>query len=336
MVAVVQLAIRFAALWVLTGAIIKIGWGTPADLPGVIRGLASSERGQDILFMSVVAVETLIGVTALIAPRLGWPAIVSALTVFCGVLVKQIADGETSCGCFGSAVVVPPWLMLGIDGALLAILLSLMPWTRLRAQPSRLWSIPTGIMAAVLGVGLLRLLTGPVALPKPLASDAPQVVTREFGTTDVTTPPTTRPAPTPHSDETATTAPANSWRLPRVFPRYVTLAPGDWINQSIHQTTLATWADTSTFPDEASLIFYYETCDHCATYLREVAARREHRDYVLVQLPTRPDSTSPAVVDITPDGLHVQLPPGTRYVIETPWEVVLKDGVVVDAIQGAP
>jgi len=78
--------------------------------------------------------------------------------VFCAILVPMALSGETSCGCFGSKVTIPPWAMLAIDGTLLALMLASRPW---RSAPTRrkllvpigaaliaAWALPFGLVGS--------------------------------------------------------------------------------------------------------------------------------------------------------------------------------------------
>ena len=139
--------VRLAALWILTGALFKLFVGTPNDLPGAVRDFAASIGvSLTTIFRLAIAIELTISVPALLRPRLLWPLVAAQLAVFCAILVPLALGGAASCGCFGSKVTIPPWVMFAIDGTLLLALLATRPW---RSSPTRqkLW-LPIG--AAVL------------------------------------------------------------------------------------------------------------------------------------------------------------------------------------------
>ncbi|NOT32444.1 MAG: hypothetical protein HOP15_18520 [Planctomycetes bacterium] len=113
------------AAWVLTGAAFKLFWGTPALLPEVVRDLPL-ELG--LTYKLAIGIELAIVLVALAKPRWGWLLQAALLLVFDAVLTTQIAAGAESCGCFGSKLSMPPWVMMAIDSALLAGLLLARPW----------------------------------------------------------------------------------------------------------------------------------------------------------------------------------------------------------------
>ncbi len=107
--------------YIAAGAVMKFLTGSPADLPDVVRRLAGTDAASLYqVFLMVVCTELVLA--ALLVMHRRWASVLAALslTVFCVVLVIQIAQGGTSCGCFG-AVKVSPWAMLGIDAVLLAL-----------------------------------------------------------------------------------------------------------------------------------------------------------------------------------------------------------------------
>ncbi len=139
--------LRLLGLWVLTGALFKLLLGTPADLPRAVRELPL-ELG--LTYNLVVAIELGIAFLALLRPRWAWPPAFLLLLAFDGVLVAQIAAGETSCGCFGSKVHVSPAVMLAIDGSFLAGLLLARPWS---LPPGGIhWLGPTAAVALAIAL----------------------------------------------------------------------------------------------------------------------------------------------------------------------------------------
>jgi hypothetical protein len=127
------LVVRGIALWVLAGATFKLLWGTPADLPRFLREALSDPT---LSYRLLIVVETFVGLFALMRPGRAWPLVLLLLAAFVGGLVVQITEGETSCGCFGAKLPVPPAAMLALDGALFLLLLGLRPW-RLAATRAR-------------------------------------------------------------------------------------------------------------------------------------------------------------------------------------------------------
>ncbi|UCD76509.1 MAG: hypothetical protein JSV91_06205 [Phycisphaerales bacterium] len=132
----------------------------------------------------------------------------------------------------------------------------------------------------------------------------------------------------------ADAAHAGDWRSPDTLPRFAVLHPPDWVGKPLRRTGLARWVDTSEFPEDATLILYFETCQQCATHLRELAEDPGGTDYVLIQLPTPPRSRQPIRVKKLPDGMHLTLPGQVRWQVRTPWDVIVEDGKVVEVVKG--
>jgi len=114
------------AAWVLSGAVFKLFWGTPALLPKVVRDLPL-ELG--LTYNLAIGIELAIAGVALSKPRWGWWMQAALLLVFDLVLSTQIAAGETNCGCFGAKFSVDPRIMLAVDSALLLGLFVARPWS---------------------------------------------------------------------------------------------------------------------------------------------------------------------------------------------------------------
>ena len=116
---------RVIGLWVLAGAVMKLLWGSAADLPKLIRSLPLDPL---VTFRVAVAAELCIALLALLRPRWSWLLVIVLLMIFNVTLVHQVMEGETSCGCFGYKLDVPPEIVLGVDVILLLLLLLSKPW----------------------------------------------------------------------------------------------------------------------------------------------------------------------------------------------------------------
>src|SRR5262245_27894442 len=103
-----RLWIGLIAAWILTGALFKLFWGTPALLPAVVRDVPL-ELG--VVYNLAIGIELAIAAIALVAPAVGWLLQAALLVVFDLVLTTQIAAGDASCGCFGAKLAMPPWVM---------------------------------------------------------------------------------------------------------------------------------------------------------------------------------------------------------------------------------
>jgi len=142
-----RLWIGLIAAWILTGALFKLFWGTPALLPAVVRDVPL-ELG--VTYNLAIGIELAIAGIALLAPRVGWVLEAALLLVFDVVLTTQIAAGDASCGCFGAKLSMPPWVMMLVDSVLLVGLLALRPWSvRLLGLPI---VVPAAVAAAALAV----------------------------------------------------------------------------------------------------------------------------------------------------------------------------------------
>jgi hypothetical protein len=122
-------AVGLVAAWVLAGAGFKFFKGTPALLPESVRDFGDAlglELG--VVYKLAIGIELAIVAFALLRPRWGWLLQAALLLVFDLVLTLQIQKGAENCGCFGSALEVPPKLMLTIDSVLLALLALSRPW----------------------------------------------------------------------------------------------------------------------------------------------------------------------------------------------------------------
>ena len=102
----------------------------------------------------------------------------------------------------------------------------------------------------------------------------------------------------------------------------------------LRESDLAVYVDTTRFPDDATVIIYYETCRHCARHLAALAADPGDRRYVLVRIPTPEDNTLPVVVRERPSAIDASLPAGIEFRIRTPWELTVEDGIITEATQG--
>jgi len=116
---------RLIGMWVIAGAVFKLVWGTPADLPRIVQELPPD---LGLTFRVVIAAEMSIGLLALLKPRWAWLLVMALLILFDVTLITQIQEGAASCGCFGSKIPISPALMLGIDTTLLILLIVSRPW----------------------------------------------------------------------------------------------------------------------------------------------------------------------------------------------------------------
>jgi hypothetical protein len=293
-------AVRLAALWVLSVTSIKLFKGSPNDLPEFIR---RHFFGPEINFNLSIGVELACVWLGLLHPRTGFAALTALSTVFISVLVYLISIGATSCGCFGGAIKFSPWLMLSVDGSLLALMLATTPWRSIR----------------------------PKAFPTLIASIAIAV---SFAAPWIKNPPRSVPDAPPVAVEANA---GSAWQLPaKPWPNFVDWNATKWIGKSIHETKLAIWIDTHAHQTDGSWIFYRVMCPHCAAYLRRLFNEYDgSQTYVLVRVPesSDPEDKSNWEVEQVPPGEMVSLPGGINWdpSPNTPCELVLEGGVLKSA-----
>lgn len=301
-------AVRAACLWILAGALFKLTKGSPNDLPPTVVELANSllGLGPGLTFKLAIAAEISIAVPALLRPRLVWPLVAALLLVFCGVLVPMVLAGEASCGCFGSKVTIPPWVMLSIDGTLLLAILVLRPWRAAPARRSLL--VPIGLALVLAWVAPFALIPSGVKIPAAGGAGG--------------------------SGGTAGASTSGS-----ALPRFVDLDPQGWVGKSIRETELAALMDVDAYAQDATWILYRVGCGHCADHLRELgnSFAADPKIYVFVRL-SEPNEEDGRLVDadLMPPGDEVLLPAEVDYVVTAPWTLELEGGVIVSAVTPEP
>jgi hypothetical protein len=157
-------AVRLAGAWLLAGALAKLFLGTPKDLPEIVRKL--SPFGLDLTFHLVIVVELAIVWLAFLKPRWAWPLVLALFAFFEYVLASQLSAGAKSCGCFGATIKVSPYLMVGIDSALVVLLLVTRPWSTITKSGVR-----PDVVAAIIALSaalpwlVIRTEAGPATTP---------------------------------------------------------------------------------------------------------------------------------------------------------------------------
>ena len=294
-----HLAILLPALWLATGASFKLFAGTPKDLPPVLFDLGLD---IDLVFRVAIGIELSIVALALLRPALGWRLLTVQYVIFLGLLAQLAASGEESCGCMGSSVTLTPMTMMGIDGALLALLLLMKPWQRALPDRGPSWLAPAIVL---------------VALVFPW-------IYIDSGSTP--------PAPTPLGGESEAAEPAEK-------PRYVVLEPAEWVGQDVFSTPLAAWVDfeSGELPIDGLFAFYRQTCEHCADHLMKLFEADVGLPMVLVKINEKGDNAENNLIEVKPSGSHIieiELDPEIEWVIETPADLELEGGMVVRGEEG--
>jgi len=317
-----RLALLLAGGWILVGALFKLLWGTPNDLPEVVRDLPLD---LGLTYRLAIGIELCVAAGALLRPRLAWPAVVALYGAFGAVLTTQILADEGSCGCLGSEVSLTPVQMASIDGVLLLGVLLSAPWS---ARMKGLHSAVLGTACAVL-FALPWMLDREVSSPEELAAAIARA----------------RPAGAEadgSASETPTEAPGGTpSKRPSKSKTYAVLDIEEWVDQSIYDTPLATAIGDAIYelPPDGLWVLWRWTCSACAEHLADLAVDPgDHSFLVLVRLREEHDTDDNGAVLIQPEGGHVfhaELPDTVVYSLTTPGELVLEGGVIVEATEGA-
>ncbi|MCY2961560.1 MAG: hypothetical protein NTY35_15460 [Planctomycetota bacterium] len=286
-------AVYLAAAWLITWAGMKLFLGNPQSLPETVRNL--SPFGPELTFRVAIALELSIFCLAMLKPHLGWLPLAGLYAFFLALLVPMVASGAESCGCGGGAFKMPPIVMLSVDAALLLGIVLTRPWKRLFGP----------------GLSTLLLLFGVAA-----SWAAPWLVIRSSSTAD---------GPLVIDSKTGTV------RSGAGEIRYAFLDPSKWKGRTIVDVTeLTQWIAADLLPVEGSIVFWRQSCPHCAQHLREMAAKDDgSRQVLLVQ--ARDDLKNGREVDAMPQGAHVTtfaFPENLECAFTTPCEVVIQGGAV--------
>lgn len=307
--------VRIAGAWIAVGGILKAATGLPSDLPAPILAL---DLDPLLVLTVAAAVELLVGTLAMAAPRVGWIPASGLLGLFVLILAAHWWQGGGDCGCFGTAMALPPWLMIAIDAGLLVAGVR-----SGRANRAAAAGTPLGAATRFAAAGGLVLAIGAAA-----ATDRRLSALR----------PVESVAVVPLPDLAGASEPPKPWSMPAEIPEQVLLRPTQWIGKPLAATEFGRWVDVSGFPARARMIVYYDSCNHCADHLRDLAAAQDAagdrgETFILAQLPTPKGYTGRLHVDRVPRAAaHVILPDAVKaYVITPPWDVFLEDGRVVRA-----
>ena len=297
-----HLSILLPALWLAIGASFKLFAGTPKDLPPVLFDLPLD---IDLVFKLAIGIELSIVSLALFKPAIGWRLLALQYVIFLGLLAQLQLSGETSCGCMGSSVSLTPLTMIGIDGALLAMLLSAKPGSLQLSDRGPAWLAP-GLLAFCIAFPWTYIDAGGAAQPATKTTEA---------------------------GEAAEEAPATE------KPRYVVLEPGEWEGQDIFSSPLAPWVDfeSGALPIDGLYVFYRQTCDHCREHLMRIFEEDIGMPMVLVKINEKGDNAENDLIDVKPEGPHIieiELDPEIEWVIETPADLELEGGMIIRGEEG--
>ena len=344
-------------LWILTGAVFKLWEFTPTTLPKTIRETAH-DLGVDlyVLLPTLIGLEFLAIAVLMFVKPLARVMAFFMLTVFCMILIGEIAIGNTSCGCLGSASPSPK-VMLGIDGALLlgVIVTSIFTWrsgaetatattSTTRASSDR-WpygaagaltvlgfALSFGVMAwdaqQVRGSGPAN---GPDVAKKPDADsddeggdiDQSDDAASDAGGGDSGASGTQAGLQQPRYWMTSGDEPQSwegkSWRAAELF-LYMNPRPSI-LNQGVHY-----------------VVFYKRNCDHCEEmFYNELSNPEVASKTIAVEVPysksqMRPESGTWHMPRT--ECMMMELPIGTDWIITTPLALRVEDGIITCAREG--
>jgi len=285
-------------VWLGIGAVLKIVDGSPSNLPSaVVKWLGAV--GMDLRFVLEfsIAVELVVVVVMVLLPGLARPVGIAMLACFTPVLIGDLLQGASSCGCFG-AVQVPPWVTLTTDSFFLLCLIFVargVESLRMTAsQPT--WRVVIAGVLSVLAVAVGFGLTAG-GLPDPTGS-----VDAE--------------APTP-------TGPVEGYYLPEYE---------GWVGTAFMSLDVASWIQD--LPNDLEqgpqyILFYRLDCEHCHELMEVFFADGVPLPTTAVAVPERDGFPTEGVQPFAcGDCRMAELPAGTDWFLQTPVLVRLTDGIV--------
>jgi hypothetical protein len=237
-------------LWVLAGAAFKLYERNPGNLPSGIRDLSKAMNFPDLdaLLRALIGLEFFAVGVMFLMPRFARAMAIFMLSCFCIILLREIASGAATCGCFGS-LPMKPWHMLAIDGTLL-LLVILLP-TSARGAISIGSSLAAAAVIAVVGMGIALAVPNPAMIEQtPVAhNDAPAAATQPATTTrpEASHTPdaadtTTQPAPVVPAPP-LTIAPAVPSNLPPTVNPNPKPLPPSWYTQEMDKWIGKPWRE---------------------------------------------------------------------------------------------
>ena len=244
-------------------------------------------------------------ILALLRPRFGWLPLAALFAVFIGVLVPLTLSGAESCGCFGSSVTIPPQVMIGIDAALLALILATRPWSAFGNRPLRLVPL-VPLFAVAIAAPWYKFKTATTLKPEPAVETA---------------------ATNPEQAE----VPAG-WSLPDPLPDFHWFESDGWVGNDVHDIDLSIFIDPDLIPLDGEVVFYRQTCDHCKEHLEELATNPPLMPLTLVRVAEIGDTPENEVTHIKPaDHIPLELPALERgYGLDTPSRMLVEGWTVTE------
>ncbi len=302
-------------VWVLTGAIFKLIHASPRTLPRETILSVADQLGIHLygLLATLIAPEFLAVAVMVFLGRFARAMAIFMLTSFCLILLGEFVRGNfIDCGCLG-ANSPPPWVMLMIDGTLLAGVVLFKPTRRAPTAEAARWPVAAALLVILAGFAT----SFGVVIPAGQAPDQ----TTENGS--------------PKSDD------------PTVNPWPATL-PGYWFASEVESWVGKPWREVELFTymrkwprdmDSAKryVVFYSRTCDHCEEmFLYDLTDPALGSLVTAVEVPqTKTQLTSERgwVMPATECEM-LNLPLGCDWIMTTPLTVAVEDGFITCATEG--
>lgn len=358
------LALALGTIWLLAGALYKLFEGHPADLPQSVVDLSPFKAWNTFRFAIVAELAVIALVISM--PRLGWVLLAGVFGTFIAVLWPLVAEGATSCGCFGGTVTIAPTTMMIVDGSLLLLILVSRPWRMHKASGlGPLAAIP--LLAAAAAGPMLKLPMPEKVQPRteivtdpqgseparemipattpaaPLTAAAPQGVGGpETTATDATNPTegTENPALTVEPVEAP---PAHQEPSAPGLPTFMQLNFKSMEGQDLTAQDFYQIADqTQGFIDVNShVVVYRDSCEVCEEHLKDLSAELLNGDpkwqgktIVLMRIVEDIDSPSTKKVTILPEpSQKVSLPALERgYLVTTPLSFDVDEAFLIQSV----
>ena len=297
--------------WVLTGALFKLHEASPRLLPKetILKGADTVGIDLYLLLAILIGLEFFAVAVMLCISRLARPMAIFILSVFCLILIGEMALGNlTSCGCLGGNS-PPPWMMLLIDGALLFGVVIFDPSRLIPSRPPR-WPIVPALVVTIGGFALSFLSVLPAGRVVP------------------------PPVPGPVNGTTSGTgvAPLKSYW----FSSDVSV----WVGKPWTEVDLFSFMDPKPSGMDSGkryIVFYNRTCDHCEEMFREDLTDPQLAAMVTaIEVPDSKQNLRSPNAWVMPmnNAELLALPVGCDWIMTTPLALRIVDGVVQCATEG--
>lgn len=318
--------------WVLAGVIFKLAEATPTNLPPTILQVGLKGLGMDAhwLLATLLALELFAVAVMFFLSRWARPMAVFMLVAFCLILLAEVFQGNvTSCGCFGT-LPIPPWVMLIIDGSLLAGVL--LTWQRQERSDTSgyVLALAAAFFVLLTGFTYIRVLgvkkdNQRVVVVEPTVapggSEGP--TQNDLGTTS-------------NPDPNSASAPEQGTNTVQLPSFYYINDTDEWVGKPLSSIDLfkyMTKKPKDWNKGKRYLVFYRRTCDHCEELIYDHFYGEPHVPTTLVAFPEDTSGyATEGLWDMPCDGCEMlELPVGPDWAIEPPLVIALNNGRIVCA-----